>query len=243
MRDSVFFENHNGNLSYLGETSGLNDIEIDVVNYLKLNGTVKYPQIRSHLESMGHGEANIIKKITSSPFVFVDKSEGRLHYTYSLVGREFSAMQKSDSFEKRYREYLLRLRNLTEIGTDETVEHTKRREQSVLREWLFKDKEQDCCAVCGNEYSVNTLVTAHKKKRSSCRDAERTDPYIVMPVCLVGCDYLYENQHIYILKGEIKRGQHLKNEAHEAVIIDKLIGRKIDAKWLKGPGSYFHSPG
>jgi hypothetical protein len=63
------------------------------------------------------------------------------------------------------RNIYFRLRKLLEVGTDETLEQKIRKEQRILQEWLFKDKEQERCAICGCNYSINTLVAAHKKKR------------------------------------------------------------------------------
>jgi len=89
---------------------------------------------------------------------------------------------------------------------------------------------------------VKTLVTAHKKPRSDCNDAERLDPYIVMPVCLMGCDYLYENMYIYIDGTGIERGLPFPNASAESRFIEHLVGREVDKKWLLGNQSYFRSP-
>jgi hypothetical protein len=37
-----------------------------------------------------------------------------------------------------------------------------------------------------------------QEKRKDCTEHERTDPYIVMPLSVFGCDYLYEKRLIYI---------------------------------------------
>ncbi|EPB3813486.1 hypothetical protein ACRXB2_002869 [Yersinia enterocolitica] len=160
---------------------------------------------------------------------------------YSLVGHRISAQNNISGMDK-YEFYLRRLRALLDVGTDETREQKARKEQHILQEWLFMDKTHETCAICGQEFSVKTLVTAHKKPRSDCNDAERLDPYIVMPVCLMGCDYLYENMYIYIDGTEIKRGLTLSNARTESRVIDDLVGRKVEPKWLLGNQSFFRSP-
>ena len=69
---------------------------------------------------------------------FVDKTKGRTHYVFSLVGHPISARDDS-SGANTYEFYLRRLRALLDFGTDETREKIARREQHILQEWLFKD--------------------------------------------------------------------------------------------------------
>ncbi|WP_105180345.1 hypothetical protein [Pseudoalteromonas sp. T1lg21] len=238
LKSSVFFENDEGNLKFIGETKELNDIEKDVAHYLGGKKSVSFPDFRSHLRSKGYGDPHIQKATSSSPLVYVDKSGGRTHYTYSLTNSKVYQNQ-SPPAHGRYQEFLIKLRKLLAIGTDETLEQKIRREQRILQDWLFKDKKQEKCAICNKTYSVNTLVTAHKKKRSECNDAERTDPYIVMPICLMGCDYFYEKNYVIIEHGFIRKGVEVEDGAEELKIIQELIGNKIDSRWLKGSSSYF----
>lgn len=242
LRSSVYFENDDDILSFIGEAGKLNEIDVDVIDYLKSKGTVKYPEFSAYLDTKGYTRPHIVKAITSSPIVFVDKSKGRTRYEYSLVNSTSHPIQKTSTSKDKYKAYLLRLRKFHELGTDETIQNKRRREQGVLQDWLFNDKDQESCAICGNTYSVKTLVTAHKKKRSQCHEAERLDPNIVMPVCVMGCDYLYEKQHIYVENGIIRKGLPLEHGRDENTVIDDLVGRQIDDKWLKGPASYFLPP-
>jgi hypothetical protein len=164
-----------------------------------------------------------------------------MHYIYSLIGHRISSGDDTSVIDT-YEFYLRRLRALLDAGTDETREQVARKEQHILKEWLFKDKTHENCAICGQEFNVKTLVTAHKKPRSDCNDAERLDPYIVMPVCLMGCDYLYENIYIYIDGVGIEKGLSFPNARAESSFIKHLVGRKVDEKWLLGNQSYFRSP-
>ena len=241
LRSSIYFENNQDTLTFIGETTKLNRIEIDVVEYLKSTSPVRYSEFSSHLASKEYGEAHIEKDAFYSPLVYVDKSKGRSRYEYSLVGNLKGSLPNDGILNDRYSQFILKLRNISEKGTDDTVEQKKRREQRILKQWLFENKNQENCAICGNKYSVSALVAAHKKKRADCNEAERLDPYIVMPVCVFGCDYLYENRHIYIGDGIIKAGLPIRNKGQELKVLETLVGRQVDKEWLKGQTTYFET--
>ena len=241
LRSSIYMINTHSGLKFIGEKNKLNEIEKDLISFLDSSGSVSFSTLYKYLLQKGYGKPHILKTTNFSPLVYVDKTKGRKHYMYSLVGHRISAHNNTSEMDK-YEIYLRRLRALLDVGTDETREQKARKEQHILQEWLFKDKTHETCAICGKEFSVKTLVTAHKKPRSDCNDAERLDPYIVMPVCLMGCDYLYENMYIYIDGTEIKRGLTLSNARSESRVIDDLVGRKVEPKWLLGNQSYFRSP-
>jgi hypothetical protein len=50
-------------------------------------------------------------------------------------------------------------------------------------------------------YPVSYLVTAHIKKRSYCNPREKRDINIVMPMCKLGCDELFEKGYISVQNG------------------------------------------
>lgn len=241
LESSIFFENNDGKLSFIGENTELTDIEKEVILYLEGKNTVKFPEFRAHLRIKGFGDPHIQKATSTSPLVSVDKSGGRTHYTYSLIRSTSNGLNHSID-DARYKEYLLKLRRLLEIGTDETLAQKARREQRILQDWLFKGKSQEQCAICNKTYSVNTLVTAHKTKRSTCNNAERLDPYIVMPICVMGCDYLYENRYVYVSKGIVKKGKSINGFSAEFDFINAVVGNSVDSRWLKGRSSYFYAP-
>src|SRR5690554_2154069 len=241
LRSSVYMVNAGSDLKFIGQTTKLNEIEKDLISFLDSVRAASFPELRDYLSKKGYGSAHIQKATNSSPLVNVDKTKGRMHYIYSLVGHRIPSDDDS-SVVDAYEFYLRRLRALLDAGTDETKEQTARKEQHILKEWLFKDKTHENCAICGQEFNVKTLVAAHKKPRSDCNDAERLDPYIVMPVCLMGCDYLYENMYIYIDGAGVERGLSFPNARAESSFIEHLVGRKIDKKWLLGNQSYFRSP-
>lgn len=241
LKSSVYFANTDTGLKFIGETSKLNDIEKDLILFFETNSISSFSQLDQYLSIQGYGRPHIIKTTNFSPLIFVDKSSGRRHYTYSLISQK-RLLGETKQGTERYESYLLRLRALLDAGTDEARKQTARKEQYILREWLFKNKKHEKCAICGHEFSIKTLITAHKKARADCNDAERLDPYIVMPLCLIGCDYLYENMYVYIEGNEVKRGRVFTDAKDESDIIDQLVDRKVDSKWLLGDKSYFRSP-
>jgi hypothetical protein len=241
LKSSVYFVNTDTGLKFIGETTKLNEIEEDLISFFDSSTSSSFPQLDQYLSQKKYGRPHITKTTNFSPLVFVDKSQGRKHYVYSLIGQRVS-LQKAEPDLTSYESYTLRLRALLALGTDKAREQTTRKEQHILQEWLFKDKTHENCTICGQEFSIKTLVAAHKKPRSDCNDAERLDPYIVMPLCLMGCDYLYENMYIYIDEKEIKRGLEFSNARAESAFIEELIGREVDSKWLLGNEFYFRSP-
>jgi hypothetical protein len=68
-----------------------------------------------------------------------------------------------------------------------------RREQTLLRQYLFGENEWESCAICENALPVFLLVTAPIKPRAACSDMERRDyANNVVPMCVLGCDALFE---------------------------------------------------
>lgn len=82
----------------------------------------------------------------------------------------------------------------------------QRREQSLIRGalGLYSDPTANC-GICGNNFPVKFLVAGHVKKRSACDDDEKRDVQnVAIPVCLFGCDVLFERRVIKVVDGVIK---------------------------------------
>lgn len=240
LRTSVHFDFAHDRIRLLGQPMQMSEIEEQLNDYLQEHGGIRYTSGRTFLEEQGHEKPNIDRVLTQSPLVFVDKSRGRGNYTYHAVGSLTNDTTQQIIDEEQYAISRRRLREIHR--TDDESQQSVRREQYILRQWLFAEKEEEKCALCGEIFSVGALVAAHKKKRSECNDAERRDPYIVMPLCLFGCDYLYENQHIFVDGGTLMEGIPLKQSGVERVYLEKIMGRKLDTRWLRGELSYFHRP-
>ena len=232
LNSSRYYEVAEDRVRFVGRNNiGLTDIERDVVDYLRDRGTVLRRDFRSHLSDRGYSSALVTKAINASPFVYVNKTKGPQHYEYSLVGTP-------GAFLDRYHEHLRELASLEQ--TDEPIETKARREQGILRRWLFEGKITEHCVICGDEHMVSALRAAHKKKRSQCTEAERRDPHIVMPVCVFGCDFLYEERHIVIENGMVLAGAVGEFGEADLQYMQKVLGKTLDDEWLQGPSSYFN---
>jgi hypothetical protein len=244
LRNSSFIEVENGYARFLGENAEFNDIEKDVIEYFSENSSSSYPELFNYLTERNYGKPHADKSIFHSPIVYIDKSEGRSNYRYYLISRfsSSSASENNKDIDEKYLRYKERLKKIFFVGTDKDVGTKRRREQNILQDWLFEENSAHNCAICGKEYDDSALVAAHKKKRSECTENERLDPYIVMPLCLFGCDYLYENGYIFVFDRKIKLDASKTLDGFAKEYADSLSGRELPEDWLKGESGYFAKP-
>jgi hypothetical protein len=146
-----------------------------------------------------------------------------------------SAMHFPDISEADYRKAI----TLPSNNLDLKIEATVRAEQGFLRRYLFGGKKVGICGICGEEFPVGLLVTAHIKKRKQCSQEEKLDyQNIVMPMCRFGCDYLYERGIIGVKSGEIIA---LREEPYTPVVeakVSGLIGNGC-SYWNEKSAGYF----
>lgn len=164
-----------GVLHYLGldkEFKGIfQGLEIkSVINTLKKNKQ-NFSEIISHLEN----------KEEDSDF---------------LVSEELRdiGIRTKKSFKKNYTN---RLKEMTETDYKSNNNYS-RKEQGILRAILLEDKEKIKCALCQKLLPSEILIAAHIKPRSECSSQERKDINVVMPICTIGCDYLFEKGYLKI---------------------------------------------
>ncbi len=236
LRSSVHFEAHGNSVSLLCDPIPLTPIEDDISRYLKEHANVHYPEARDFLTHTGNAKPNIDRILFQSALVFVDKTLGRGNYTFHPTGAP-SLSKDQQATDQRYATFMQRLRDLR--NTDARSEQSGRREQHILRQWLFEGKSDENCAICGKAFSTGALVAAHKKRRADCNEAERRDPYIVMPLCLFGCDYLYENRLVVVINGMVQMGSSFSGGGMEEEYAQKLIGNALHPKWMHGDLRYF----
>lgn len=198
--------------------------------------------LRDWLESRGHNKATYIKAITNSAIVHVEKSEGRPHYSYRLIGQRLTAPMPEKPDETRYFAFRDRLRRIGEDGTDRAIVAKQRKEQDALQDWLFKEHAELACAICGRIFVTSALVAAHKKPRRICNQTERIDPHIVMPLCVFGCDFLYERSYIFVAAGIVETNPNSPVSQGTRECIRHVAGRRISPQWTQGLPSYFRRP-
>lgn len=244
LRNSVYLIRHEEIVTWAGREAQdgtshqLSPIERDTVQFLSAVPYTTYPALKGHLQGKGYGEPAIVKATMSSALVQVDRSAGRQNYLYRLVPA--AQMPAIDQNAARYKQFLAKLGELLEHGTDEEVEGTRRKEHGLLQDWLFAGKKEQCCAMCGRTFSVGALVTAHKKRRADCVAAERLDPHIVMPLCTFGCDYLYERGYVYFDDFTIVANQDMAAATADWEAAQALAGRSLHSLFRAGGPKYLH---
>jgi hypothetical protein len=221
---------------YMGELRELCDIDKSVVKYLIENGQVSLCEIRDQLKKEGYGIPYINKAVFFSPLIHVDKSLGKGSHLYSYIGNQNVSKSSRD---KMYYKYKNKLKKIFKKGTDCKTEANRRREQNILQAYIINGMKNVRCAICGKSLMKESIVAAHKKKRSLCTEEQRLDPYIVMPLCKFGCDHLYEQRYIRVVNGKVVSGDLPAHAAHEIKKINEVLGRSVQRHWLKGKESYF----
>lgn len=237
---SKWFEITDGTAVFLGSPQPLTEVEQAVVQHLAGKGPSKYPPLKEHLLVLGFSKPNIDKAVTASPLVYVDKTDTRGRYIYTLISKVENTGEFSTDSDERYRSFSNRLKRLLSTGAPEVSrEVLVRREQAILREWIFNGKLAESCAICRKEYSIAALTTAHKKKRADCTDSEKTDPRIVFPLCLFGCDFLYESGMVRIINGKVVSSRKDTGKTTDILMANAVDGNAVEERWLEGKASYF----
>ena len=112
-------------------------------------------------------------------------------------------------------------------------------EQGYLRSILFGNFEHAKCSFCGRRLPVGLLVAAHLKARSECTRRERLDAEnIVIPMCLLGCDVLYERGLITV----DGRGRILCSDAQPFPALNAVLRglrKRKCSGWKKARAEYF----
>ena len=130
-------------------------------------------------------------------FSVLDEYQCRLFFErYDLESEIFIEETSKDDAEQA----LNRLEGLQDSETE--ITSLRRKEQGYLRKLLFGRKTIDICACCNKELPVSLLVTAHIKKRALCNLTEKLDKYIVIPMCKLGCDEIFEKGYISVKEGK-----------------------------------------
>ncbi|MCY4556874.1 MAG: hypothetical protein OXF79_10955 [Chloroflexi bacterium] len=252
---STAFEAVCGQVRYpFASSVSLGAVDEDLVACLKASPEgATGADVAAYLKARGHSRYSISGATGKSPLARrVGKREGLSGFTYFLIGTgsNGSSTVAAQTDHHRYVGFRERLARLPQTDGDTATKC--RREQRILRRWLFEGKDEERCALCGRTYMIarrerrlgqfephSALHAAHKKKRTLCNPAERRDPHIVMALCLFGCDFVYENRHVVVRDGVAVRGD--LEGCSEAVrkYVESLDGRKICDRWLAGKPWYF----
>lgn len=115
-----------------------------------------------------------------------------------------------------------------------------RLEQKFLREQLFGNKLFFTCSICGKILPLEIMIAGHIKPRSECTIKEKKDfVNIVFPVCLLGCDSLYERGFIGINEsGIIEVTQRPRVTKSLKSVLNKLNDKRC-LSWNEKNSMYF----
>ncbi len=120
----------------------------------------------------------------------------------------------------------IRKRLLALPNTDLDVQTKGRREQWLFQKWINGNKKLNTCGICLKEYPVEFITAAHIKKRSECSYEERTNLNIVMPMCRMGCDQLYEIGYISVSHGKVISLHKMTTSAAVDGYLKNIVGNQ-----------------
>tara|TARA_X000000950_G_scaffold150812_1_gene185828 strand:- start:852 stop:1811 length:960 start_codon:yes stop_codon:yes gene_type:complete len=170
--------------------------------------------IQEFNETMEYSEKNVLQAFQ---VVSADKLS-------KIFSKEFDA-QKNSSRSIHYQRKLEKITGETDL---DSISKT-RAEQKILSDYLFENSKYSACAICSKQYPNQLLVAGHIKKRKEATKKERLDLSIVMPVCKLGCDELFEHGYIYVDENNILKKNLEKDGTIELDhVIEKLIDKKIE---------------
>jgi hypothetical protein len=137
---------------------------------------------------------------------------------------------------QRFDELQARLDALGDL--DREVVSFRRQEQAFLRAYLFGASDTSTCALCASEMPVELLIAAHIKPRAECNDSERRDfTNNVVPMCLLGCDALFERGLVVVDKGKVR--VRLRGLAGDRLKSFSSLNGQLSKAWKPGRIPYF----
>lgn len=132
-------------------------------------------------------------------------------------------------------------RRLLQLGQelDLPVASRRRAEQSLLREIMLGSKREAPCALCSRILPIDLLVVGHIRKRHSCDASQKLDEANTMPICLLGCDKLFENGYVNVDdRGTVCAANGRKWNPALSEALNAIVGRQC-AAWSPASEIYF----
>lgn len=101
-----------------------------------------------------------------------------------------------------------------------------RKEQAFLREFVLAGRDHGQCYLCGGHFPVELLAAAHIKPRARCSHREKADLANVVPMCLLGCDAVFERRYVAVVGDRIQLCRaHFGARSHLKFMLKRLDGR------------------
>lgn len=165
---------------------------------------------------------------TAIEFKFMISDHQLLSYEEE-IDLEAKLQNAIDESSKQFKEKAALV--LSQLSTTDSKPRTvtSRTEQIWLRVNLFGNLKEAKCAICKKYRPVNLMVAGHIKPRYKCTIQERLDINIVMPVCKIGCDDLYEKGYVLVSnEGYIIRNNDIPATFELDQFISEIEGLKCD---------------
>ena len=183
-----------------------------------------------------------------------------LNYNFSIYNNDIETFKYLSSLSKVYdidhdqfNEYLKINQNnkfnkgdkfsdlMDRLDTLDPISISKRRsEQHVLKEFLFQNiNDVGTCSICSKSFPLDLLVTMYIKKRSHCSEDEKKDTNVILPVCTLGCESLFENNYIVVEEGIIKSNSSKKNLTHDLIDHLQKVNNTPCLAWNENRKHYF----
>ncbi|HDS1826686.1 hypothetical protein K1516_19285 [Stenotrophomonas maltophilia] len=141
--------------------------------------------------------------------------------------------------KERLNEAQDKLKALAGRELDSMSKGARRVEQQLLRSIHLGGMATAPCTICGRMLPVDLLVIGHIQKRSKCSAEQKLDQSNVMPVCLAGCDRLFENGYIYVDgSGTIRSAERKTATPDVNELLSSIIG-KICSNWNEKSAPYY----
>jgi hypothetical protein len=245
-KTSYFCERANGKKVPVSTIVGLFDLQInsksiyaDVTELARLGITVYSSQTYSRFKN----DKAIAEAIRNGSVILLNSELNEKRK--GVGGGNKQAIRKSDQSTFSYNniEYGVFKNAVSDLfdrdSLDEPLMSSRRIEHDFLRGYLFQGKLTDTCGICQKELPVNLLVTAHIKKRSKCSIVERLDyKSIVMPMCALGCDALYEKKYIGVENEIVTRLKNYGVTSDLDIQINQIVGKRC-SYWNVNTEKYF----
>ena len=203
----------------------------DTWEYIYLLDEIKNLNIPYRLfnKVVGYKENNVIQGFT---VLDQDKSERILNY-FDLTSNRYNPEVSNEEYSQIVKEFD------PNAPLDIYGRIKIRKEQSYLRKYLFGNNPTGICGICGKEYPVDLLVTAHIKKRAICTQEEKLDyTNNIMPMCKFGCDDLFEKGYISVIEGKVKKIPNKLLTPQVKQYLDNIEGNPC-SYWTDNSKKYF----
>ncbi len=205
------------NSSYLIEYSTYHNIDKNEY-FIGLNPNIPKNKLQDEINFCYQDFFEFDKSISNSDYALINSFSfymnntksfndwRRLRYNVQISDLEIDEKYTVVTSKENFQYQLERLSHMN----SKTVT-SQRKEQNILRKYLFKNTTDPRCCICHRNLPISSLRAAHIKKRADCTDDEKRDINIVMPACLLGCDHLFENGYVVVKDGIVRSNSYKKD--------------------------------